>query len=514
MLSTDNFQKQFLRLILIAWTVPAVIGLSFLVFIKMFTLDQVVDILTSPIEPFFIVGSLFAAYWYFKSLSEKICHAIENPTKNALNEAINVISHFPIQFWSAFLIYLIVAPITVIYSAEFFSDFTAQPIDWFRINLVSLIVSIIVGLPIFFLIIDLFGRMAHKIPFTKPIISLKLKVILIGALVPLLIDTMLVQYYWTRTGFFDTETFIIWLALEALAVAGSLVFAKSFGQSLQPLQYAITDNSLANIDLEKDMQPNSIDELGILTNKYREILQNLNNQQEILEDKVIERTDKLDTVNKELEAFSYSVSHDLRASIRSIDGFCQVLLEDASDKLNKEEVKYLNKIKRSANRMAEITNDLLALSKINQHTLNLKDVELSIYVMYQLELLKNEDPMREVKTDITHNLTTTADEGLAKILIENLVNNAWKYTRGSKETKIDFGFDEEKQAYFIRDNGVGFDMKYSKDLFVPFRRLHADNKFEGSGIGLATALRIVRKHGGKIWADAEVDKGSTFYFKL
>ena len=143
---------------------------------------------------------------------------------------------FPFYFWTIFLIYLLVAPSTVIISAEIYSDFVAFPVDWFRIHLVALIVSIIVGLPIFFLILDLFGRALGPIKLHKPHITIKAKVFMIGALVPLLIDTMLVQYYWSRTGFFTFETFIVWLALELLAIAGSIIFVRSISQSLHPLQ--------------------------------------------------------------------------------------------------------------------------------------------------------------------------------------------------------------------------------------------------------------------------------------
>ena len=272
------FNKRFLTLILVAWTIPPIFGLSFLMFIDMFSTGQMLDIIFSPVEPVFIMVSLISAILYFKHYSQKIILHLESPDTGNGEQVLQHIKNFPLHFWGAFLVYLLIAPVTVIYSAEIFSDFVAKPVDWFRINLVALIVSIIVGLPIFFLLQDLFGKITTYLPITKPHITLKTKVFLIGALVPLLIDTMLVQYYWTRTGYFTQETFAIWLFLELLAIAGSLIFVHSMAQSLRPLEYAIQEPLT---QLEQDyalMTPQSTDELGILTLKYQEILQNLRKQ--------------------------------------------------------------------------------------------------------------------------------------------------------------------------------------------------------------------------------------------
>lgn len=511
-MKSSDFKKTFLRLILLAWIVPPIIGLSFLVFIEMFTISQIIDILTSPLESIFIVLAVSGAYFYFKKSILVVNQHLENPTEKTLEQATLVVQSFPTQFWVTFLLYLIIAPITVIYSAQIFSDFIASPVDWFRINLVSLIVSIIVGLPIFFLILDLFGKIISQIPLSKPVVTIKVKVFLIGALVPLLIDTMLVQYYWTRTGFFNTETFIIWCVLEVLAIIGSVIFARSFNQSMQPLQMAIKEDINNNHDTR--LIPQSIDELGILTSKYHELLNDLNNQHIILEKKVEERTEKLRIVNKELEAFSYSVSHDLRAPIRAISGFGEILIEDSSHKLNEEEIKNLQKIVNSAQRMQEMTEDLLKLSKINQQVLKLEKFDLSLFVLSQLELLKSTNEKRNIKWEVQQGIEINADKGLIKLAIENLLSNAWKYTQNNQETIVIFGYDENKHAYFIKDNGVGFDMKYSDKLFLPFQRLHSKNEFEGSGIGLATTNQIIEKHGGKIWANSEINVGSCFYFSI
>jgi nitrate/nitrite-specific signal transduction histidine kinase len=192
-------------------------------------------------------------------------------------------------------------------------------------------VSIIVGLPIFFLILDLFGELVANIPFRKAHVTLKLKVFLIGALVPLLIDTILVQYFWTRTGYFTLETFIVWLSLELLAIVGSLIFVRSFGQSLMPLHKALENPTDIGQQSFQEMKPHSTDELGVLTTSYRMLLMNLQAHHEQLEETVQHRTKELATSNKELESFCYSVSHDLRAPLRAINGFSQILLEDYQD---------------------------------------------------------------------------------------------------------------------------------------------------------------------------------------
>jgi signal transduction histidine kinase len=413
-----------------------------------------------------------------------------------------------------FLVYLLIAPVTVIYSAETFSDFVARPVDWFRINLVALIVSIIVGLPIFFLLQDLFGKITTFLPITKPHITLKTKVFLIGALVPLLIDTMLVQYYWTRTGYFTQETFAIWLFLELLAIAGSLVFVHSVAQSLRPLEHAIQEPMT---QLEQDyalMTPQSTDELGILTLKYQEMLQNLRKQHTQLETLVHERTKELSAANKELEAFSYSVSHDLRAPLRAISGFSQALLEDYPDKLDDTGKHYLNRLKAASNHMAHLIEDMMLLSQVNQAELEFNELNLSHMAQYVVKNTAETSETQDLEVEIKNNIRGCGDERLLQILLDNLINNAVKYSSKVAHPKIEIGFDKAKLAYYIKDNGVGFDMQFSDRIFIPFQRLHSAEEFEGTGIGLATAARIVARHGGKIWANSEEGKGTTFYFTL
>jgi len=249
----------------------------------MFSVEQMLGIMKSPLESIFIVGSLISAVWFFIHFVKPIVQILKIKNFTDSDAAVNRMRQFPMVFWSIFLIYLLIAPSTVIVSAEMYTDFVASPIDWFRIHLVALIVSIIVGLPIFFLFLDLFGKVMGPIGVDKPHITIKAKVFMIGALVPLLIDTMLVQYFWTRTGYFTFETFVVWLVLELLAVVGSVIFVRSFSQSLQPLQN--WSNLVRSTDDDDDidlLRPQSTDELGVLATNYGRLINSWKINNEIL----------------------------------------------------------------------------------------------------------------------------------------------------------------------------------------------------------------------------------------
>jgi signal transduction histidine kinase len=511
-MSAKQFRSRFLKLILLTWIAPAVFGLSFLVYIQMFSLEQMLDILASPIEPVFVGAAVLFTLWYFNRYAKTIYNYLDNPTHNNAGPLLGKLRAFPLHYWSLFLAYLILAPITVIYSAELFSDFKATPIDWFRISLVALIVSIIVGLPIFFMILDLFGRIMGRIALKQAHITIKVKVFLIGALVPLLIDTILVQYYWTRTAYFTFETFVVWLSLEILAIGGSLIFVKSFGQSLMPLKRALQQSTTVEQISFQDMAPQSTDELGVLTTNYRELLENLKAYHEHLEDLVEHRTTELETSNKELESFCYSVSHDLRAPLRAIRGFSQMILEDYHDKLDDEGRDYLRRISGGIKKMTQLIDDLMALSQVTTHEVQRQQVNLTHLAKDAVAILKESDPDRLVNIEIEEDLFTMGDGKLLKVALDNLFNNAWKYTGKRSNAHIRFGYSPQKQAFYITDNGVGFDMKYADKLFGAFQRLHNVNEFEGTGVGLTTVQRVFERHNGKIWAEAEEGKGATFYF--
>jgi PAS domain S-box-containing protein len=282
MLQAAEFRRRFFYLILLTWTIPPVFGLIFIVFIRILSPEQLVGILLTPLEPVYVLGWLAFALWYFPRYMRPISVWLADPDSVEVSKVLELMRRFPLHYWGIFLVYLLLAPASVIISAEVYTDYVAQPVDWFRIHLVALIVSIIVGLPIFFLILDLFGRALCDIEFMRAHVTVKTKVFLIGALVPLLIDTMIVQYYWTRTGFFTFETFTVWLFLELLAIGGSLIFVRSFGQSLAPLQGMMNSQDVISQAGPLDLVPMSTDELGVLTTGYQKLLEELRVRNEIL----------------------------------------------------------------------------------------------------------------------------------------------------------------------------------------------------------------------------------------
>ena len=299
-IDAQTFRRKFRLLIFNAWNVPAIFGLSFILYVQILSVPEMIAVMTNPLEPLFVITWIAFSLWYFTRWVRPVVAYLENPTEESGKAALNCIRLFPMHFWVLFFTYLIMAPISVIWAAELYADFVPKPVDWFRISMVALIVSIIVGLPIFFMILDLFGRALTGVPLARAHVTVRTKVFLIGALVPLLIDTMLVQYYWSRTGFFTTETFVVWLFLELLAIGGSLIFVRSFGQSLAPLETIVGGKrSLHGFDLEA-LRSQSTDEIGVLTTAYRDLLQNLQIQSEMLElnNQLLRKTDNSMSMEK------------------------------------------------------------------------------------------------------------------------------------------------------------------------------------------------------------------------
>ncbi len=235
-----------------------------------------------------------------------------------------------------------------------------------------------------------------------------------------------------------------------------------------------------------------------------------------LERRVQERTVQLEVANRELDSFAYSVSHDLRAPLRAIDGFSAALLEDYQDKLDEEGKSYLRYLQEGSHEMSDLIDGLLKLSRSTRGEITVEHVDLSAMAGSVAEKLRKAEPERQVAVQIASEAEAVADPRLLKVVMDNLLGNAWKYTSQTTGASIEFGVAEQegKTVYFVRDNGSGFDMAYADKLFLPFHRLHKTSEFPGIGIGLATVQRIIQRHGGRIWAQSAVGEGATFYFTL
>ena len=269
--------------------------------------------------------------------------------------------------------------------------------------------------------------------------------------------------------------------------------------------------------------PRSSDELSFLVQSFNEMLEQiqerdraLQSSRSELEQRVEERTAELQLTNKELEAFSYSVAHDLRGPLQHINniGF---LLQHSSEGLNPESRMLVDRLLEGSGRMSALIDDLLNLSRASSHPLHRTPIDLShIAESIANRLEAEEKGGRQVRFIINKGAHVFADEGLMLVVLENLLGNAWKYSSKVRTAEIEFGYMDEKNetVYFVRDNGAGFNPRYADRLFRPFQRLHSQSEFTGTGVGLATAYRIITRHGGKIWAKGNVDQGATFYFTV
>jgi len=236
----------------------------------------------------------------------------------------------------------------------------------------------------------------------------------------------------------------------------------------------------------------------------------------ILNENIAIRNTKLEMLNKELEAFTYSISHDLRAPLRSLSGFSKIIYEDYADRLDTQGKDYLVRIKNGSDRMSQLVEDLLRLSHISLQNIDRMDYDLSGLASAVINSLREADPERSVEVVIAERLRAVVDPNLMRIAFTNLFNNAWKYTSKTENARIEFGSTEKdaKTLYFIKDNGAGFDPTFAEKMFLPFRRLHTEKEFEGTGIGLAIVERIIRRHEGNVCAEGEIGKGATIYFTL
>ncbi len=265
------------------------------------------------------------------------------------------------------------------------------------------------------------------------------------------------------------------------------------------------------------------DELAVLIDSFNEMLREIQQRDKALqkahdqlEQRVSDRTRDLVSANQELEAFSYSVSHDLRGPLDAIIGFSYVLSTNYANKLDANGQESLRSIRASARRMSELIDDLLNLSRVTTTTMHREKIDLSFFARSIMEELCRTTPERQVEFVTPMSAETHADARLIRIVMDNLLRNAWKYTSHHNRARIEFGQENKngRNLYFIKDDGSGFDPRSAERLFQPFQRLHSTAEFPGNGIGLATVRRIVQRHGGEVWAEAAVEKGATFYFTL
>ncbi len=269
-------------------------------------------------------------------------------------------------------------------------------------------------------------------------------------------------------------------------------------------------DKLMEIDIQAD------DEVQKLAAAFNALIRQLRQSFETLEERVANRTVELEAANKELEAFAYSVSHDLRAPLRHIDGFLDLLQQRLNGALDVRSQHYMATISGSANRMGQLIDDLLAFSRMGRYELSKMPVDLSEVVQEVIRELEQETKGRIVQWNVSDLPAVTCDEAMLRLVLVNLLSNALKFTRNCEQAIIEIGccIDEKETVFFIRDNGVGFDMTYVDKLFGVFQRLHHVDEFEGTGIGLASVRRIINRHGGRTWAEGKVDQGATFYFSL
>jgi light-regulated signal transduction histidine kinase (bacteriophytochrome) len=265
--------------------------------------------------------------------------------------------------------------------------------------------------------------------------------------------------------------------------------------------------------------PSEIREIGESYNALMETLrlreEQLRNFNQDLEERIHQRTQALEAANKELEAFSYSASHDLRAPLRAIDGFGQALMEDFGSSLDPVAQNYLHRMCDAARRMSELIDNLLKLSRVTRYEMQVASLDMSELAEAVASQLREQYPDRKVDFRVAPGMQVRADPNLLRIALDNLIGNAWKYTGQIATPEVVFEkFDRDHETvYVLRDNGAGFDMRFADKLFGAFQRLHG-KEFEGTGIGLAIVQRILIRHGGRIWAEAQVDTGASFYFTL
>lgn len=315
---------------------------------------------------------------------------------------------------------------------------------------------------------------------------------------------------------------LISLGVIAIGFLMSIILARRTTREVDALVQALRRYGEVSSADEEIIHPESSEVIELIASFKNLTTARNRAEQEILalnaelEERVRDRTAQLAAANQELDAFAYSVSHDLRAPLRGIDGFSLALVEDFGETLSAEGKDYLRRIRAGCVRMGTLIDDLLYLSRLARNQLRREVVDLSLLARQVADELQQLDAQRKVDWVIAPQLVTVADPALLHAVLDNLLGNAWKFTGKQEYARIEFGgfVQEGEQVFFVQDNGAGFDMLYADKLFNAFQRLHKAEEFDGTGIGLATVQRVIKRHGGRVWAQGAIGQGATFYFSL
>ena len=301
-----------------------------------------------------------------------------------------------------------------------------------------------------------------------------------------------------------------------LVIGGVLAWMVGHRVTRPVRQLAMAARAIGAGDYHSRVKIRERGDLRMMANSFNTMAAALERNHAELDERVRKRTAELELVNNELQAFSYSVSHDLRSPLRSIDGFSQALLEDYSSQLDATAQDYLRRLRGGAQRMGQLIDDLLLLSRVTRQTIQYTPVDLSALSRDVVQELRDDGSARDVHVDIEEGMGVRGDYGLLTIVLQNLIGNAWKFTQHATSPSLKIGSTQTngERVFFVADNGAGFDMAYSNQLFAPFQRLHSNAEFKGTGIGLATVQRAVTRHGGRVWAEAVPGEGATFYFTI
>jgi len=453
-------------------------------------------------------------------------HALIGIAASILNGAIMVVvlwkflPHFPIVFWGLLLAVVSIARILVLTRYRRAQDRTGRARRWGKRFLIGMACSGMVWgvsaiwmfhvstIELHILIAFVIGGMVAGASATLSALRSVYYAFAVPSVLPLTMAFFVYADLIHVSMGVMMILFTIFLSMVAHSIHG--IIRRSFQLRFEK------DDLIFSLEQSRREMDSAFETLRLEVRKRREVETELRLLSNNLEREVQARTRELEHANRELNAFAYSVSHDLRAPVRAIEGFSRVLQQEFGGSLGERGRHYLATVRQSAERMNDLIDDILLLSRVSRQGLNLRVCDLTGMAHEIADTLQKADPSRQADFFIQEGLTGQCDHRLLRVLLENLLNNAWKFTRKTETARIEFGarIEDGKTIFFVADNGVGFDMAYVHKLFIPFQRLHSEAEFEGTGIGLATVQRIIRRHGGSIWAKGDLGKGAIFFFTL